>query len=195
MEPTDEQLLEQFAAGDVAAFEQLYGRYEAPLFTFLASLGGTLEQAEDVFQMTWLAAMEKGSSYRGQGAFRSWLFRIGHRRWLDSVRRGWEARRVVLPEGSDWDSLPIDERFNPPPQTADPRLAAVEAEESAALRRALEQLPDQMRQAVLLRIDGDLTYQQIADAMGSPLGTALWRVREGEKRITAVLSEPKEAHA
>lgn len=186
MEPSDCELIGRYLHGDPEAFTALYSRYECHLLRFLLSLGGSWEQAEEAFQLSWIKAIERLADFQGRGSFRSWLFRIAHRTWLDQVRRGWERRRVSIAGVEDWESLPIDRAFLS--SSRDPVAVAEDEERRVLLREALESLPDKMRQTVLLRIDGELTYQQIADEMGCPLSTALWRVREAERRLAAILN-------
>ena len=68
-----------------------------------------------------------------------------------------------------------------------PQERASAAETRQALYDALDALPDLMRQTVLMRIDAEMTFREIATAMGCPLGTALWRMKEAEKRLRARL--------
>jgi RNA polymerase sigma-70 factor, ECF subfamily len=182
---SDSELIRAYLAGNNDAFDVLYGRYERPVFSFLLSLGGSWAQAEDVMQQTWIKAIHGLPAYRDQGKFQAWVFQIAHRQWLDLVRSAWERRRVSLESAEDSVGPPLDERL------VDTRLlpseAAAHGEERAQLYEALDQMPDRMRQAVLLRVDGDMTYKEIAAAMECPLATALWRVREAEKRLKTLL--------
>lgn len=189
MDKSDEELIRAWLErGDHGAFAQLYDRYESPLFRFLLSLGGDWDSAEDALQIAWMKALDNLPHFRG-GSFKSWLFRIGHRVWLDRVRSAWERRRVSLNGSGEEDNegLPLDERFADP--GADLRETLASKEERERLRKAIEELPDQMRQTVLLRIDGELSYREIAETMGCPIGSALWRVAEAEKRLKLSLTE------
>jgi RNA polymerase sigma-70 factor (ECF subfamily) len=185
-ETTDSQLIEAYLRGEREAFTVLYTRYERALFTFVLSLGGTREQAEDIMQQTWMRALEALPRYEDQGRFRPWLFRIAHRRWLDHVRSAWERRRAASPaEGAADGGVPLDRFLVDPAPLPDEAATAVEAR--ARLYRAIDGLPDAMRQALLLQIDGGLKHREIAEAMGVPLGTVLWRVREARKRLARQL--------
>ena len=122
--------------------------------------------------------------YQPSGRFNAWLFRIAQRTWLDSVRSAWERKRVALSESADGDfqGVPIEWWID---GQATPQERASTVEDRDALYRALNALPDLMRQTVLLRVDGEMTYREIAETMGCPLGTALWRMKEAQERLRA----------
>ncbi len=183
MNRSDDELIEEYLQGDVESFGQLYDRYERRLFGFVLSLGGARHRAEDVAQKTWLKVLVQLESYQIRGRFRSWLFKIGHRVWLDEVRSAWERRRVSL-EGNpetDCEGLPIDECVVDAAQS--PMEQAARKERLDIMYSAIEMLPDMMRQALLLRIDADMSHKEISEVMDCPLGTTLWRVREATRRL------------
>ena len=157
------------------AFERLYERYAARLLGFVVALGVPVDAAEDVCQKVWLRVIHNLVAYRGFGRFRPWLFRIAHRQWLDEARSAWQRHR-----------MPLD-RPGTEAEWADPGAGPIDIvlarERHQLLLDALAELPPAMRQTVLLRIDGELTFREIADAMACPLGTALWRMKEAERRL------------
>ena len=183
---TDDDLVRAYLAGDLRAFETLFDRYERRILGFVASLGGRPAQVEDAAQTTWLKVVQELPRYRPSGRFKSWLFRIAQRTWLDSVRSAWERKRVALPESADddFEGVPIEWWIT---GRASPQERAATVEHRDALYNALDALPDLMRQTVLMRIDGEMTFREIAEAMGCPLGTALWRMKEAQKRLRAKL--------
>jgi len=181
-------LISRFLQGDTASFERLYDHYAARLVGFLRSLGASREAAEDLAQRAWLKALEALGNYRPEGRFRPWLFRIAHHLWLDEVRSGRERGRGAMAPGPDAEGAPqrqgepVDER------TESPRDAAIAHEERGLVENALHELPDEMRRTVLLRIDANLTFREIAEEMDCSLGTALWRMQEAEKRLRRMLN-------
>jgi len=183
MNRSDDEFIEEYLQGDVKSFGQLYDRYERRLFGFVLSLGGTRDRAEDVVQKTWLKVLDQLDSYQMRGRFRAWLFTIGHRVWLDEVRSAWEQRRVSLEgnPGTDYGGLPIDESIMVAADS--PMEQAARKERLDIVYSAIETLPDMMRQALLLRIDADMTHKEISEVMDCPLGTTLWRVREATRRL------------
>ncbi|MDP8246336.1 MAG: sigma-70 family RNA polymerase sigma factor [Candidatus Hinthialibacter antarcticus] len=179
----DAHLIQQYLSGDFASFEALFSRHNDVLFRFVVSLGGPLEQAEDVVQRSWIQAVEHLHEYEDRGRFRSWLFRIAHRIWLNEVFTWW-SRNTASMDGADGrDGPPLDHAVC----RETPRNIAEKNEASEAFYQALNELSDELRRTVLLRIDAELTFQEIADEMQCPLGTALWRMKEAEKRLKAKL--------
>ena len=89
-EPTDDHLMRAFAAGDGHAFERLYTRHQAALYRFVRRLLGShaAAQADEVFQDTWLRAIQARHGWAPQGAsFRTWLFTLAHHRAVDCLRK------------------------------------------------------------------------------------------------------------
>ncbi len=165
--------------GDLEAFGTLYDRYARRLFGFALSLGCTNALAEDVAQTAWLKAIEALPRYKPRGRFQPWLFRIAHRVWLDQVGSAWERRRVSMD-----DSALDAAQAGAAPAAED---AVIARERHDALHAALDELPEPMRQVILLRLEGDMTYREIAAAMKSPLGTTLWRARQATLRLKDAL--------
>jgi len=184
METPDDDLFDAYRAGDAAAFEVLYDRHHARLVRFVMSLGAVQQDAEDIGQETWMKAIRQRDTYRAQGRFQSWLFRIAHRSWLDRTRSAWHRR--TEPAAPEKDSGAIESMVS---AESRPDETAVTNEESARLREALDRLPAQLRETLLLRIDGGLTFREIADAMDCPVGTALWRGKEAQRRLKEMLGE------
>ena len=191
MEPSDDALIVSYLKGDAAAFEQLYHRYSGRLLGFVISMGAPRDAAEDVAQKAWIKALEALGSYRGQGRFRAWLFTLTYRLWLDEVRSAWRTRCFSMDEEqlAAMAPAPTNSTTAIP---ANPREAAVAREERLLLEQALEELPEAMRRTVLLRIDGELAYREIAEMMDCPLGTVQWRMNEAQKRLSTMLMPVKE---
>lgn len=185
MKQTDDELVRLYLRGKIKAFEVLYERYGMGMFRFVLSLGGSREQAEDVVQTTWLKAIDNLESYRCPDRFKPWLFQTAYRTWLNDVRSAWERRRVAVGSSNeDFEGLPVDKTLMNAETSRDMVTAR---EERTALYEALETLPDKMRQTVFLRIDAGLTFREIAETMGCPLGTALWRMKEAVRRLKTMI--------
>jgi RNA polymerase sigma factor (sigma-70 family) len=89
-DPTDDALMRAWVQGDAAAFERLYARHQAALYRFVRRMLGRdgVAQADEVFQDTWLRAMQARDRWSPQGAaFRTWLFTLAHHRAIDVLRR------------------------------------------------------------------------------------------------------------
>lgn len=148
----DDALMARAAAGEERAFRELVERWERPVFGFLYRMTGSVEEALDLRQETFLRVHLQAGRYRGAGLFRSWLFRIA-----GNLARSALRRRKVL----SWI------RFDP---ARHDRAAGGESvqetlergERSRAVRAALARLPERQRAAVVLRQDEGLSYREIA---------------------------------
>lgn len=190
MQPTSEQpvsddkLIHQYREGETVAFEAIYSRYAPRLLGFLRNLvGGPSSRngqadtvAEDLAQQTWFRVINRIESYRPQNQFRAWLFRLAHRIWIDDLRRN-QARVSVT----------LEETHLVPTSDQGPLERQITKETKDQINRAIETLPDSMRETLLLRIDGQLTCREIAETLECPLGTVLWRLREARQRLTKIL--------
>ncbi|RPJ42745.1 MAG: sigma-70 family RNA polymerase sigma factor [Candidatus Latescibacterota bacterium] len=148
--------MERTAGGDEEAFRLLVERWERPIFRFLDRMLSSPEEAEDASQETFLRVFEQARRYRPEGQFRSWLFRIA-----GNLARSRLRRRKVL----QWVRLePVLHDRPDPGERAD---GAIEKRElRRAVREAVRALPERQKQAVLLRRYEEMSYAEIATAMG-----------------------------
>ncbi len=176
----DERLLARIAAGDRRAFETLYDRYAAVVFGMALRMLGDRSIAEEAVQEIFWRVWQRLESFDRSRAFAPWLFGIAHNYCIDELRR-----RKVRPQ-------PIYEDDDHPvlsaiPDDNDVGEAAILAEQQQTVRAAIEQLPDEQRQALMLAYYGGLTQQEIASRLGNPLGTVKTRMRLGLQKLRALL--------
>jgi RNA polymerase sigma-70 factor (ECF subfamily) len=183
-ERSDEVLVEASLAGDEAAFAQLVRRYQRRLTAFLAQLVGDLELARELTQEAFIRAWSALERYDPTYRFSTWLFRIGHNLGIDHLRR----RRVQTTpltrqdrDGDEVDVVLLD-------RSKDPFGHLENRELAEALRTAINELRPEYRELVLLRHFAGLSYQDIADLKGMPLGTVknkLFRTHSVLRRVLA----------
>lgn len=171
----DAELVEDYLDGDVAAFRTLIERHEAPLLRFLTRLTGSRELAEDVFQETFLQVHQSLDSYDTTRRFKPWLFTIAANKGRDALRRAKRRPAVSLSRAIDADEgrsfvdlmavdLPgPDDRIN-------------REEQQAMVQMAIDQMSPRLREILLLAYFQRMTYAQIAEAYGIPLGTVKSRL-------------------
>jgi len=183
----DEALINAFKAGDASALEILFRRYRRPVFGWLLQAMGNRAEAEDLYQEVWLRIVRGASSYT-VGSFRSWLWRIVRNGLIDHARK----RQLLLTldeplsdeEGSE---AQVDVLADPSFVSA---LEKMEAEERRVqLRAAIASLSMPLREVVLLRIEGELSFQEIADLLGLKLGTVLARMHHAVRRIKLFIGD------
>jgi RNA polymerase sigma-70 factor, ECF subfamily len=154
---TDDELMARGAAGDERAFQMLVERWERPVFTFLARMLGSREEAQDVGQETFLRLFRQVGRYQPQGQFRSWLFRIAGNLARSRLRR----RKIVR-----W--VAFENPLHDLPANDPPVGAALEREAlRGTLMKALNELPERQREAVLLRHDLGMSQREIAATLGT----------------------------
>lgn len=169
-------LLARARAGDRAAFEQLYRKFERPVFTLALRLCGARADADEVLQETMLKLWSGIGGFRGDGGspFWGWLRQVAVNEALQRLRRD---RRIA----SELDGAPADDRLedaaSPPPAAAD----------AALLQRALAQLPAATRSVLWLYHGEGYTHEEIAAAMQRSVSFSKSQLARGTRRLRVLL--------
>ncbi|MBI5744328.1 MAG: sigma-70 family RNA polymerase sigma factor [Elusimicrobia bacterium] len=185
-EITDSALVAAFKAGDAEALGPLMERHKAALYGYLLRLTGRADAAEDLFQEVFLKLVKNPSSYNEREKFRSWLFTVAHNAAMDHFRRS-GARAEVPLEGDGEKTGPADFAASPEPG---PEGAAANRELGARIDAAFAALSEDQREVFSLRHYSGLSFKEIAEILGLPIGTVLARMsRAGEKLRQALKKE------
>lgn len=182
---SDEALLARFAHGDAAAFEALYRRHELRVWRYLKRHVGNRATAEELMQEVWFAVARDAGRYQPSARFTSWLFTIARNRMLDCIRTG---RRQLSLEALGHEAEPVLVQLTAEP-AAGPVAAVLVRDQSAALARAIAQLPREQRDAFLLQIEGDLSVEEVAAITRSSFETTKSRLRYARTKLRELLSE------
>ena len=183
---TDEELVARSKTGDTESFNQLVKRWERPIFALAYRTLGREEDARDVTQETFLRAFRALGGFKGDAKFSSWLYRIALNLCRDWIRKDRRAPMMAVPEGVELEHLNAERQ----PMESVEDIAA-RAELSRVVARAMESLPPEQRQAIILKEYHGLTFQEIADLMKCPLSTVKTRVYQGLSTLRATLGEEK----
>lgn len=164
-------------------FEEIVLPHVDAAFNYARWLTRNDSEAEDVVQEACLRALRFFSSLR-EGDARAWLFTIVRNTWYSRVSR--KAR----PE-EDWSGAPADQR---PDEALDPEERLLQEHTVMLVRAALEQLPVDFREVMVLREIEGLSYKEIAAIVGVPIGTVMSRLARARERLQAILriATPKE---
>jgi RNA polymerase sigma-70 factor (ECF subfamily) len=165
--------------GNAETFEALAMPLLAPLYNFAHWLTGNRDEAEDLVQEAYVKALKGFSSFAPGTNFRAWMYRILRNTFLTS-RTGLKAM------------VSLDDEENPiaePAASDDPESLLLARVDQEQIRRALEQLPVQHREIVLLCDVEEMTYKEIAELMNIPLGTVMSRLSRARKAMRGLLSE------
>src|SRR6187402_1932354 len=172
---TDEELVARCIGGDADSFNQLILRWERPIYVLAYRTIGREEDARDVCQETFLRAFRALPGFRGEAKFSSWLYRITLNLCRDWMRRERRAPLVQVPEGTD----PVDLADQQAAPTESVEDLVARREMSRAVSKAMADLPEEQRTAILLKEYHGLTFQEIADQLNCPLSTVKTRLYQG----------------
>lgn len=173
----DAELISAFAAGDSSAFETLYRRHKDSVYRYLLRLGSSPTLAEDVAQEVWMKVINYRDRYRADAKFSTFLYRVTHNAYIDQVRR--ERIKVVDDGAEHIERMTIGNQVD----------TDAEADEvTRVYRAALAALPDEQRNAYLLRQEAGLGLDDIADVTGSNREAVKSRLRYATKRLKEQLA-------
>jgi len=165
--------------GNAETFEALAMPLLAPLYNFAHWLTGNRDEAEDLVQEAYVKALKGFSSFTAGTNFRAWMYRILRNTFLTS-RTGLKAM------------VSLDDEENPtaePSAGDDPESLLIARVDQEQIRAALEQLPVQHREVILMCDVEEMTYREIAELMNIPIGTVMSRVSRARKAMRGLLSE------
>jgi RNA polymerase sigma-70 factor (ECF subfamily) len=175
---SDARLIAQAARGDLDAFNQLVDRYERLVFAVCLRLLRNRESAEDATQESFIRAFTALRQFQG-ASFRAWLARIATNYCYDLLRAG--KRRPA--ESLDAQVVEAEPWWSSEPAPADPAQQAAQRALAARLEAALGQLPEDQRLVVLLYDVHGYSYEEIAEATGTTLGTVKSRLSRARARL------------
>jgi RNA polymerase sigma-70 factor (ECF subfamily) len=156
--------LEQSRQGDHAAFENLIRSYQNMIHSVTYRMTGSMADADDLSQETFIRAFQQLGSYRGEAKFSSWLCRVAMNACLNWRQR--EARRAEVHQQWAGDALSADTQDD----------SAAQDEESRRVQAALDRLPAKQRAAMILTVYEEMNHAEAARALGCSEATVSWRV-------------------
>jgi len=175
---TDEIIVERALTGDAEAFGELVCRWERRIFALAYGMLGREEEARDATQETFLAAFRNLRGFRGEAKVSSWLHRIAVNQCITRQRR---AR--VRSESALEDEQEKHEGSFAAPLTYSPAAVTEGAQVTLAVRKAVNSLPLELRQIVLMKEFEELTFREISDALNLPLSTVKSRLYTALKQL------------
>ncbi|MDZ4730929.1 MAG: sigma-70 family RNA polymerase sigma factor [Xanthomonadales bacterium] len=179
----DEALMLAYAAGDATAFDRLYESYRGPLYRFILRQVKDPVSSNDLYQQCWEKLIKGRQSYRGKSPFAAWLFRIARNTVVDHYRRQPNRPERELPELAS--------------EAAGPESSALQDETADCLAAAIDALPGEQREVVLLRLEAGLDLAAIADLTGVNMETCKSRLRYALAKLKQQMQvnpEPEGGH-
>jgi RNA polymerase sigma-70 factor, ECF subfamily len=186
---TDLELVRLAQAGDVEAFGELVERNRRAVFRAALAAVGSAAEADDVAQEAFITAYRKLASFRGESQFRTWLLSITWRKAIDrrnSLTRWLRITATPPRDDSGEEMFDSIERVPSPLRSQEDVVAEEELQRNVT--RLIRTLPRKLRDALLLAGSGEHTYEQIAEMLGTPVGTIKWRVAEARRVLKRKLS-------
>lgn len=183
LDASDEALMLAYGAGDAAAFEQLYARHRGRLYRYLLRQLRDNTLADEVFQDVWQRVISArmgwtNSSESADAGFATWLYTIAHHR-LGDHWRSLKHRPAAPADADERTALVAD------PDT--PERVLSEFERRRQLQLALDDLPEEQREVLLLRLEQELTLEEIAEVTGVGRETVKSRLRYAMDKLRARL--------
>lgn len=175
---TDEIIVQRAVTGDAEAFGELVRRWERRIFALTYGMLGREEDARDATQETFLAAFRNLRAFRGEAKVSSWLYRIAVNQCISRQRRSKIRAEAALEDEHDTQVTRLVTPLN-----RSPAHVAEGRQETVAVRRAINSLPIELRQVVVMKEFEELTFREIADALDLPLSTVKSRLYTALKQL------------
>jgi RNA polymerase sigma-70 factor (ECF subfamily) len=170
----DPAVLKKAQQGDREAFASIVRAYETPIYNYIVRLTGDRSLAEDLTQEVFVRVFNGLPKFSLRCKFTTWLFQVTKNRVLDEIRA-----RDRRPSGLSFDDVPPIEIFDQP---------AERSETINAIWRAVEELPTDLKMALLLRDVVGMPYNEIADSLEITLSTVKWRIFKAREEVQLSLA-------
>ncbi len=182
----DRDLVKAAAGGDRDAFDELVRRYQGQIVNLARAMTGGDADEDDMAQETFVRAWRSLPGFRGESAFRTWLYGIAMNVVRTHRGRRSKLRSLFWSAAAEGEGVPLE-------QVRD-RDASVEQQIMMrdGIDRALKSLPGELREALVLRDVQGLEYREIADALGVPIGTVESRIFRARQRLRPLLAPLRE---
>lgn len=182
---SDHELIVAFGNGDNSSMDILITRYHSKLLGYIRHLVKNTMLAEDLCQETFVKVINsiKRSNYEDDGHFSAWLFRIAHNIVIDHFRK--ENKLPTMPNEIGEIDLFNNAKFSD--DTIETKL--VKTQISSDLKELIHELPEEQRSTVLMRLNLDMSFKEIADVQGISINTALGRMRYAIINLRKMIDE------
>jgi RNA polymerase sigma-70 factor (ECF subfamily) len=164
----DTGLINKIKLGNRKAFDRLLKKYKEPLFGFLFHLTGSKQDAEDLFQETFIRIIHNINSYSHRNKFKSWIFKIAHNCFREKERK---KKYDTIENRQSW-----EERYLNSDAKRLPDKIIEHKEFMEYYKKALGKLSTDLKTVFLMRVQSELSFKEIAEILGCSINTALGRM-------------------
>ena len=181
MQNDENKLIERASGGDPAAFNRLMEMHEKRMYAVSLRMCGNREDAQDCLQEAMLRVYRAIGSFKGQSSFGTWVYRITMNTCLDELRRKKNKQSASL------DNM-LDQGWSPTDESASPEKKAIQSEMRRCISKSIQELPEDMRSAIIMRDIHGYSYDEIADTLNVNVGTIKSRISRGREKLREKLS-------
>lgn len=182
----DAEMLEAVIGGDATAYRGLVEKYQGRVYSMVYGMVRNREDARDITQEAFVKAYQSLDSFRVESSFYTWLYKIAMNRAIDFLRK---RRRRSAGEYDDQTATKSDGVIPDVYHADSPRKVVERKQLYSAIMDALQKLPEEQRQVVLLRELEGLSYKEIAEVMGLAEGTVMSRLFYARKKLQQLLAD------
>ena len=180
----DALLVKNYIAGDEAALAILINRHQSKIYGFIYSKISDRDLSDDIFQDTFIKVIKtlKSNSYNEEGKFLPWVMRIAHNLIIDHFRRNKKMPMYRETEDFSIFSIMTDNSL-----TIENQIITEQVEKD--LKKLIEELPNDQKEVLVMRIYQDLSFKEISDITGVSINTALGRMRYALMNLRKVIEK------
>ncbi len=182
---SDALLVERTVAGDQKAFELLVIKYQRRIQRLIGRMVRDVDLVEDIAQETFIRAYRALGQFRGEAQFYTWLYRIAvntAKKALMDLKRNPTVSENANKSDDDDETSRVENELTSP-ETPETVLASKEI--ASIINQAMQDLPEELREAITLREIEGLSYEEISEAMNCPIGTVRSRIFRAREAISA----------
>lgn len=182
----DALLVKNYVAGDESALATLINRHQSKIYGFIFSKISDRDLTDDIFQDTFIKVIKtlKSNSYNEEGKFLPWVMRIAHNLIIDHFRKN-----KKMPMFRETDEFSIFSIMTDNSMTVENRMITDQVEKD--LRKLIEELPNDQKEVLVMRIYQDLSFKEISELTGVSINTALGRMRYALMNLRKVIDKHK----
>ncbi len=181
---TDGELLGLYSDGEEAAFREIVNRYRNGLYAFLRLFLNRQELVEDVFQETFLQLFTSRDNFDKNRPLRPWLFTIAANKAKDALRKWQRTNAITIGTMSDSDDLSFDDVLNTVTSYSTMPYEELQKDETATrVRRIMTDMPENLREILILAYFNRFSYKQMAGILSIPIGTVKSRLHTAVGRF------------
>src|SRR6266849_2577217 len=181
----DAELIERCLRKDNAAWDGIVARYRRKVFHIAYKFTGKHDEAEDLTQDVFIKVFRALDKFNRDADFSTWLSSVARNYCIDHYRASKREREVLVEDLVAFDLAPAS--------SGNPHRDLEDQDRRSFLRRGLDMLPDQLREAVVLRALQGLSYQEMADRLALPEGTVKSRINRGREELSRLLLRAQQA--